>query len=148
VDNYPNLPLLVATTSSPKGPFFKLRRFYGFSEAMKISKQASLVTVIALASALGLSACGASTALQNTCTRVGAVLANGPNRSADPLGYAEAQVGPLLQIKTSDKSLHAALQYLSSAYLENYNTDGSSAARELLSKANKRVDNICPGATS
>lgn len=116
---------------------------------MTLSNRALFVMVFATGAALALGACDStSTALQDTCTKVGAVLANGPSRSADPLGYAEAQVGPLLQIKSSDKSLHDALQYLSSAYLEYFNTNGSSSARELLSRASQRVDNICPGASS
>jgi hypothetical protein len=116
---------------------------------MKLSKRALFVMVVASTSALVLSACdSSSTALQNNCTKVGAVLANGPSRSADPLGYAEAQVGPLLQIKSSDKSLHDALQNLSSAYFEYFTTNGSSSSRELLSRASERVDTICPGAAS
>jgi hypothetical protein len=116
---------------------------------MKRFPHVLVVIVIAVTGSLVLSACASSsTALENTCTKVGGVLANGPSRSADPTGYAEAQVGPLLQIKSSDKSLHQALQYLSSAYLEYFNTNGSSSARELLSRASKRVDTICPGVTS
>lgn len=116
---------------------------------MKRLQRALVVVVVAASGSLFLSACASSsTALENACTKVSGVLANGPNRTADPTGYAEAQVGPLLQIKSTDKSLRQALQYLSSAYLEYFNTNGSAPARELLNRATKRVDTICPGVTS
>src|SRR5580698_6967227 len=57
--------------------------------------------------ALMLSACGSSSpasssslsAKQQGCTAVSDVLADGPDPDADPVGYAEAQVLPLSQLR-------------------------------------------------
>ena len=73
--------------------------------------------------AVVLCSCGSSVhsvaaATQDTCQRVSAVLSNGPDPDADPVGYAEAQVLPLRQ------------------------------TTEAVAVASKKVDSICPGAAS
>src|SRR5580704_7962900 len=50
------------------------------------------------------------------CTAVADVLSDGPTLTADPVGYAEAQVLPLRQLKLSDPTLRRAVQQLDSAY--------------------------------
>jgi hypothetical protein len=64
------------------------------------------------------------------------------------VGYALAQVKPLLQIKTSDTSLRAAIDQLSSAYQNFYTDNGSKVAGKLVTSADKKINKICPGATS
>jgi hypothetical protein len=103
-----------------------------------------------------LSACGSSAhttaqtsaAVKNTCQQVSAVLSDGPDPDADPVGYAEAQILPLHQIRTQDKSLRSAVDSLSSAYRRFYSTNGASAAKQAVSRASHTVNTICPGAAS
>jgi hypothetical protein len=83
-----------------------------------------------------------------SCRAVAAALADGPDSSADPVGYAEAQVLPLRQITTSDPSLHSALRQLSVAYDDFYRSDGDNASARLVSAASKKVDQYCPGVAS
>jgi hypothetical protein len=79
---------------------------------------------------------------------VSAVLGNGPDPGADPVGYAEAQILPLRQIKTSDKDLKRAIDDLASAYQQFFRTNGGSAATHAVSRAAANVNAICPGAAS
>ena len=77
--------------------------------------------------ALTLTACGSASsqtsstvslgsAVQQACTSVADVLADGPDPGADPVGYAQAQVLPLRQLTISDATLHRAVLTLASAY--------------------------------
>ncbi len=109
---------------------------------------AGLLTVV-------LCSCGSSAhsavaaATQNTCQQVSAVLSDGPDPDADPVGYAEAQIDPLRQISTSDQALHRAIGQLADAYQEFYESNGTSGtAKQAVAAASKKVDSICPGATS
>ena len=103
--------------------------------------------------AVVLCSCGSSVhsvaaAAQDTCQRVSAVLSDGPDPDADPVGYAEAQVLPLRQISTSDQALHNAIGQLADAYQEFYSSNGTSKAKEAVAVASKKLDSICPGAAS
>jgi hypothetical protein len=104
----------------------------------------------ALAAAVG--GCGATPAptgaVAATCRQIGAVLGDGPDPSADPVGYAEAQVLPLGQITTSDAGLRQALRALASAYQQFFNTGGGGAAAQAVSRAAAALDAICPGVAS
>jgi hypothetical protein len=103
---------------------------------------------------LVLSACGSaapahpSAAVKNACQQVSDALADGPDPGADPVGYAEAQIGPLHQIHTSDKSLQAAVDKLQAAYQQFYNSNGTGAAKQAVSRASHSIDTFCPGAAS
>ena len=110
-----------------------------------------------------LAACGSSgssasasasalqgTARQQACTAVSSVLADGPDPDADSVGYAEAQVLPLSQLKLSDSAVQQAVGQLASAY-KAFSTGGAttaSAAAVAVSKAQKAVNALCPGAAS
>ena len=70
-----------------------------------------------------LSACGSSPSATNhakvvktACLKVAADLSDGPDPSADPVGYAEAQIRPLSQIKVHDAVLQNAIHYLDVEY--------------------------------
>jgi hypothetical protein len=113
------------------------------------------LAVSALAScAVVLGACGssgpsqASSALSRACQDVSAVLSDGPDPTADPVGYAEAQILPLRHVRTSDAALEAAIEDLDSAYQQYFSTNGASTAKRAVTKASTRLDAICPGATS
>jgi hypothetical protein len=84
-----------------------------------------------------------------TCTQVSAVLSDGPDPTADPVGYAEAQVLPLRQIRTTDAQLKAAISKLDSAYRAFFASNGSSSSAKLaVAAASKRIDGFCPGAAA
>ena len=109
--------------------------------------------MLVAALAVAVAGCGSSTpaptpSIASTCQAVSAVLSDGPDPSADPVVYAEAQVLPLRHIQTADRDLQRAIGDLASAYLQYYTTGGNSAARQAVSQAGKDVDAICPGATS
>jgi hypothetical protein len=88
-------------------------------------------------------------AVHAACSQVSAVLSDGPDPDADPVGYAEAQILPLGQIRTSDTQLRAAIGRLASAYRTFFDSNGSSSAAKLaVATASKRIDSFCPGATS
>jgi hypothetical protein len=102
-----------------------------------------------------VSACGSSTphasapATASTCQQVSAVLSDGPDPDADPVGYAEAQILPLRQITAPNQTLHAAITQLADAYQQFFASDGkSSNAKEAVSVAGNKLNSICPGAAS
>ncbi len=107
----------------------------------------SCAPLVACGSA-GSSAPPSSSAAAVTCQRVTAVLSDGPDPDADPVGYAFAQVHPLEQIKsTSDAALQRAIDDLASAYQDFYQSNGSSAsAKQAVSQAGEKLDTLCPGA--
>jgi len=109
--------------------------------------------------ALTVAACGSASsqtsstvsvgsALQQNCTSVTDVLANGPDSGADPVGYAEAQVLPLRQLSISDTALHRAVLALASAF-ETFSASSTStraASAAAVAKSENEVNKICPQA--
>jgi hypothetical protein len=88
-------------------------------------------------------------ALRSACSQVSAVLSDGPDPDADPVGYAEAQILPLGQIRTADAPLRAAIGRLTRAYQEFFASNGTSGAAKLaVAAASKQVNAFCPGAAS
>jgi hypothetical protein len=80
---------------------------------------------------------------------VSAVLANGKDGVSDPAGPAEAQLLPLARIRTSDRSLRAAIGSLASAYERFFASRGSSAAAAAaVITATVRMNRLCPGAAA
>jgi hypothetical protein len=117
--------------------------------------RAALILVILLVCACSsaahstTSATTAAAATANTCEHVGAVLSDGPDPDADPVGYAEAQIIPLRGISTSNQALHAAISQLADAYQTFFASNGkSSNAKEAVSVASSKLNSICPGAAS
>ncbi|HXB65746.1 MAG TPA: hypothetical protein VNV42_12830 [Solirubrobacteraceae bacterium] len=100
-----------------------------------------------------LAACGSSSSpsssaeVKRTCQQVEAVLSDGPDPTADPVGYAEAQIFPLRQIRTSDGKLHQAIDTLASAYRAYSSTDGANAAvKDAADTAVGAINAACPEA--
>jgi hypothetical protein len=87
----------------------------------------------------------ASSASPATCQMVSAVLSDGPDPGADPVGYAEAQIIQLRQIHTTDRRLQLAVDRLASAYVAFFKSNGK-AAGATVSRAAASVDALCPGA--
>jgi len=82
------------------------------------------------------------------CQQVSEVLSDGPDPDSDPVGYAEAQFGPLSQIHVQDTALRDAITKLAAAYQEFFSTNGSSTAKEAVAVASSKINSICPGAAS
>jgi hypothetical protein len=117
----------------------------------------SVAVATAMALMVLLGACGSSSAslsrssrteVKQACRQVQAVFSDGPEPQADPVGYAQAQVLPLRQIRTSDKGLREAIDGLASAY-ESFSADnGGRSSKSAVNAAIDRVDAICPGVAS
>lgn len=111
-----------------------------------------LVPVLVLGASTVLSACGDSPSattkakvIKSACTKVSAALSDGPDPSADPVGYAEAQIRPLSQIKTSDADMQTAIKYLDATYRLYFQTNGSHAASNSVKAALQLLSVYCPG---
>jgi hypothetical protein len=111
-----------------------------------------------LLAAVLLGACGSGSsphaavpagAVRKTCLQVSAVLSDGPDPGADPVGYAEAQIRPLSQVHAPDKALGKAISALADAYRQFFASSGrGSAGKDAVAAASKRVNSFCPGAAS
>jgi hypothetical protein len=110
----------------------------------------ALFLVMLLACGCGSSsAAAAASATANTCQQVSAVLSDGPDPGADPVGYAEAQILPLRQIHAANPALRAAIGQLAGAYQQFFASEGKSAgAKQAVAAASNRINSICPGAAS
>jgi hypothetical protein len=111
----------------------------------------AFAVVLVLSGALVLGACGSTApavSAPSSCAKVSAVLSDGPDPDADPIGYAEAQVAPLRAVTTSNPHLHVAITELADAYALYFTTSGSKAASGAVARASTAVDAICPGVTS
>ena len=122
-------------------------------ELGRLAELIALVLAVLLVCACGSAARTAasaspSTATENACQQVSAVLSDGPDPGADPVGYAEAQIIPLRQISTSSQALGAAIRQLADAYQKFFASNGGSQAKEAVAVASSKVDSICPGAAS
>jgi hypothetical protein len=85
----------------------------------------------------------------NACQHVSAVLSDGPDPDADPVGYAQAQILPLRQISVSNQALRGVISELADAYQNFFASNGkSSNAKEAVAVASKKLNSICPGAAS
>jgi hypothetical protein len=114
---------------------------------------ATLVLAVLLAcgcsSSAAASPAAAGSATESTCQQVSAVLSDGPDPDADPVGYAEAQILPLRQIRSANPALRGAIGELADAYQQVFSSDGkSSNAKETVVVASKKLNSICPGAAS
>jgi hypothetical protein len=87
---------------------------------------------------------------QQNCTAVTDVLADGPDPDADPIGYAEAQVLPLEQLKISDPALRIAVKNLSASFGVYSSATGAAQHEDaaLVTKAEGAINAVCPGAAS
>jgi hypothetical protein len=111
--------------------------------------------VVALPVVVG--ACGSSssggdktaTAPARFCQQTLAVLSDGPDPDADPVGYAESQIIPLGDIHTSDATLATAIHQLITSDRALVASGGSDhAASKAITKADKTLNTYCPGVAS
>jgi hypothetical protein len=83
------------------------------------------------------------------CQKVLAVLSDGPDPDADPVGYALSQILPLGEIHTSDHSVSTTLRSLVKADRALVTSNGADkAATSGIKKADKSLNKACPGVAS
>ena len=119
----------------------------------------ALAAVTAAFLAIAIAGCGSSsssraaasavlgTTVQQDCTAIGDVLSDGPDPGADSVGYAQAQVLPLRELKIGDATLRREVLALAAAY-QSVSAGGGAAAAGALTRAEKAVNSICPQAAS
>ena len=118
----------------------------GYGKAA-IALIACTAAMVPLAAACSSSPKPVSTATTRTCQQVQAVLSDGPDPDADKVGYAEAQILPLRQIRTSSPVLRSAITELANAYDHFFASNGqSAAATSAVASAAARINKLCPGA--
>jgi len=114
----------------------------------------ALVTLLACACSSSTPAAvkvtaGPEAATANACQQVSAVLADGPDPDADPVGYAEAQIIPLRRLNVPNQALRGVIGQLADAYQQFFASNGkSSTASEAVAAASKKLNSLCPGAAS
>jgi hypothetical protein len=81
------------------------------------------------------------------CNELNAVLSDGPDPSADPVGYALSQILPLQQqVHASDTSVMATVNQLIAADQAFYNSNGADkSAGATIQEDYKAIDKACPG---
>jgi uncharacterized heparinase superfamily protein len=107
---------------------------------------AGAVLAVASLAGCGSSSSASKVAIKQTCQQVAAVLSDGPDPTADPVGYAQAQVLPLRQLHASQRRLQVAIDKLATAYSAFSSSDGRSA-KVAVAQAGRAIDVLCPGAT-
>lgn len=102
---------------------------------------------------LTLAACGSSSPSATSastrnqdCTAVSNVLSDGPDSSADPVGYAQAQVLPLEQLKLADPAVRTSVSHLDSAYKALVSSNGAAGDGPRVSAAESALNRLCPDA--
>jgi hypothetical protein len=115
---------------------------------------AGVIPAALLLAACGSSSSGAAAASSqpvpaaDVCIQVADVLGNGPDPDFDPVGYAEAQFGPLAAVKAGKPGLQTALRRLSTAYQQEFTHGVSKQTRSAVKAGQRAVNSICPGAAS
>ena len=136
-----------ATTRRPRPPLASRARGTGRGLPPVVIAATALLFAVALSACGSSNASSSKVALRRSCQQVAAVLSDGPDPDADPVGYAEAQVLPLRRLSVKQDPLHAAIDALAFAYQQFFSTNGSRAAKATVNDAVHKVDVVCPGAT-
>jgi hypothetical protein len=83
------------------------------------------------------------------CQKILAVLSDGPDPDADPVGYALSQILPLGQVRTADLTVSATLHSLIEADRALVKSNGSDkTATADIKKADTSLNTACPGVAS
>jgi hypothetical protein len=87
------------------------------------------------------------TQTQQICHQVSAVLTDGPDPDADPVGYAQAQILPLERLHVSAQTtIGKAISTLASDYSSYVAANGTGkATNAALTAAISRINSLCPG---
>jgi hypothetical protein len=109
---------------------------------------AALLLVACGSSSSGAAASSPPVPAANVCVQVADVLGNGPDPDVDPVGYAEAQIGPLAAVRSEKPGLQQALKTLATAYRQEF-ADGVTKQTKSAVKAGRHsINTFCPGAAS
>jgi hypothetical protein len=137
-------------------------------------RQATVVTLVLVATPVALAACssspstksgagtnspsgGAATAAATAAAKVPAglcqqlegIFADGPDADADPVGYALSQILPLQDVQTADASVMTAVTDLAAADQALVHANGNDkAATAAIKHADAALDRACPGVAS
>jgi hypothetical protein len=115
-----------------------------------VSLLASLATALFVAAAVA--ACGSSSAassdtsratVEHDCTLIADTLSDGPDPNSDPVGYAQAQIIPLGQLRLADPVLRTDVRQLIAAY-RAYSSNSTTANALAASKAEGTILAACP----
>jgi hypothetical protein len=114
---------------------------------------ASVVVAVPLWAACGSSDSGGGAASAHAptavCQKILAVLSDGPDPDADPVGYALSQILPLGQIHSSDQAVSRTLHSLIAADQALVKSNGADKrAKADIKKADNSLNTACPGVAS
>lgn len=101
-------------------------------------------------SAAAASPLNSASALARDCTSVADVLSDGPDPTADAVGYAQAQILPLKQISLNESAVRDAVGRLDSAFTAFVAAKSPAAQKQTAAQvttAENAVNVLCPGAT-
>ena len=87
--------------------------------------------------------------LAQDCTAITDTLADGPDPTADSVGYAEAQVLPLKQLKINESNVQTTVDRLDAAFTAFVAAKTSAAQTQAavqVTSAENAVNAVCPGA--
>jgi hypothetical protein len=110
---------------------------------------AATATACGSSSSTTASATSSASALAADCTAVSDVLADGPDSTADSIGYAQAQILPLKQLSFADAKLQTAVTKLDAAFTAFVAAKTSSTQTQAavqVTSAENAVNAVCPGA--
>jgi hypothetical protein len=131
------------------------RILYHHAPPVRPAARGAVAAVAAAFLAVAIAGCGSAsssraaasavlgTQVQQDCTAVSDVLADGPDPGTDAVGYAQAQVLPLRQLKIGDAALRGDVLALAGAYQAFSAGSGSTAT---VTKAENSVNSVCPQA--
>jgi hypothetical protein len=131
------------------------RILYHHAPPVRPAARGAVAAVAAAFLAVAIAGCGSAsssraaasavlgTQVQQDCTAVSDVLADGPDPGTDAVGYAQAQVLPLRQLKIGDAALRGDVLALAGAYQAFSAGSGSNAT---VTKAENSVNSVCPQA--
>jgi hypothetical protein len=108
---------------------------------------------LALAVPVMAAACGSSSggsasghAPAAVCQQTLAVLSDGPDPGADPVGYALSQIAPLGRIHTSDHAVATTISQLIAADRALVASKGDDhPASKAITRADASLNTVCPG---
>jgi len=114
---------------------------------------ASVALAVPLWAACGSSGSGGGAASAHAstavCQKILAVLSDGPDPDADPVGYALSQILPLGQVHTSDQAVSTTLHSLIAADHALVKSNGADkTAKADIKKADDSLNTACPGVAS
>jgi hypothetical protein len=117
--------------------------------ALAAATSATAAACSSSSSSAAASSTSSAAALSQDCTAVTDVLADGPDPTADSVGYAQAQLLPLKQLKLTEARVQSAVSRLETAFTAFVAAKDSSTQTQAavqVTSAENAVNAVCPGA--